>query len=115
MLLATLPILLLVALSGAAPARPVNESTSSAPDHDGFVESIRYEYSAEGDLVAAFDALGQPMRMGYDRHLLVKETKRSGLSFHFTYEGRDSDTRCAATRGPIAPNGESSAQAMLPP
>jgi RHS repeat-associated protein len=70
-----------------------------APDREDFVEYIRYDYSPEGDLVAAFDALGHPMRMGYDRHLLVKETKRSGLSFHFAYEGRGNDARCIATWG----------------
>jgi YD repeat-containing protein len=113
---ATPLILLFVALSGAAPAWPAaNKSAVSAPDREDFVEYIRYEYSSEGDLVAAFDALGHPMRMGYDRHLLIKETKSNGLSFHFTYEGRSSDDRCAATRGPVSPNGKTSAQAMLPP
>jgi YD repeat-containing protein len=113
---ATPLILLLVALSGAAPAWPAaNKSAVSAPDREDFVEYIRYEYSPEGDLVAAFDALGHPMRMGYDRHLLIKETKRSGLSFHFAYEGRGNDDRCAAPRGTVSPNGKASAQAMLPP
>jgi RHS repeat-associated protein len=93
----------------------VNESPVPAPDREDFVEYIRYEYSPEGDLIEAFDALGHPMRMGYDRHLLIKETKSSGLSIHFTYEGRGSDDRCAATRGPDSPNGEASAQAVLPP
>jgi RHS repeat-associated protein len=113
---ATPLILLLVALSGAAPAWPAaNKSAVSAPDREDLVEYIRYEYSPDGDLVAAFDALGHPMRMGYDRHLLIKETKSNGLSFHFTSEGRSSDDRCAATRGPVSPNGKTSAQAMLPP
>lgn len=70
-----------------------------APEHDGLVEYIRYEYSPEGDLLAAFDALGNPMRMQYDRHLLVKETRRGGLSFYFTYEGRGQEARCIATWG----------------
>ena len=69
------------------------------PVGDGYVEYIRYEYSPEGDLVAAFDALGTSMRMGYDRHLMVKETKRGGLSFYFTYEGRGEEARCIATWG----------------
>jgi RHS repeat-associated protein len=70
-----------------------------APDAEAFVEYIRYDYSPEGDLVAAVDVLGHAMRMGYDRHLMVKETKRSGLSFHFAYEGRGNDARCIATWG----------------
>ena len=70
-----------------------------APDAEAFVEYIRYDYSPEGDLIAATDVLGRAMRMGYERHLMVKETRRSGLSFHFAYEGRGNDARCIATWG----------------
>ena len=69
------------------------------PDAEAFVEDIRYDYSPEGDLIAATDVLGRAMRMAYERHLMVKETKRSGLSFHFAYEGRGNDARCIATWG----------------
>jgi len=72
---------------------------ATAPDHEGFVEYIRYQYSPEGDLIAATNVLGHAMRMAYERHLMVKETKRSGLSFYFTYEGRGKDARCIATWG----------------
>jgi RHS repeat-associated protein len=70
-----------------------------APDAEAFVEYIRYDYSPEGDLVAATDVLGRAMGMGYERHLMVKETKRGGLSFHFAYEGRGNDAHCIATWG----------------
>jgi len=70
-----------------------------APDAEAFVEYLRYDYSPEGDLIAATDVLGRAMRMAYERHLMVKETKRSGLSFHFAYEGRGNDARCIATWG----------------
>jgi RHS repeat-associated protein len=70
-----------------------------APDSEAFVEYIRYGYSPEGDLIAATDVLGSSVRMGYEHHLMVKETKRSGLSFHFAYEGRGNDARCIATWG----------------
>ena len=112
---ATPLILLLVASSGAAPAWPVNEGAVPAANREDFAEYIHYEYSPEDDLVAAFDALGHPMRMGHESHLLVKETKRSGLSFHFAYEDRGNDARRVATWGTVAPNSEASAHAMLPP
>jgi YD repeat-containing protein len=70
-----------------------------APAAESFVEYIRYDYSPEGDLIAATDVLGRAMRMAYERHLMVKETKRSGLSFHFAYEGRGNDACCIATWG----------------
>jgi len=108
------PALLLAALSQtSSPVQPagclggavteqaghVTRVLAPAPDRDVLVECLRYEYSPEGDLVAAFDALGAPMRLAYDRHLMVKETRRGGLSFHFSYEDRGNDARCIATWG----------------
>ncbi len=95
----TTAILLLLALRGAVQACPVDRNAFSALDAEAFVESIRYDYSPEGDLVTATDVLGRAMRMAYERHLMVKETKRSGLAFHFAYEGRGNDARCIATWG----------------
>src|SRR5690606_32146775 len=37
---------------------------------------VRYEYDAEGDLVAAVDALGHPYRYAYRDHHLVQHTDR---------------------------------------
>ena len=97
--LATSAFLLLLTSSGVALPCPENAGTVPAPDGEAFVEYLRYDYSPEGDLVAATDVLGRAMRMGYERHLMVKETKRGGLSFHFAYEGRGNDARCIATWG----------------
>ena len=60
---------------------------------------VRYEYNDRGDLIAAYDILGQPFRYEYQDHLLVKETDRRGYSFLFHYDGSDANARCIETRG----------------
>ena len=46
---------------------------------------VQYQYSGEGDLVAAVDALGVSYRFAYDQHHLVSHTDRNGLSFYYVY------------------------------
>ncbi|MCC7540621.1 MAG: hypothetical protein IT379_30680, partial [Deltaproteobacteria bacterium] len=60
---------------------------------------LRYRYSPEGDLVAIEDALGHERRFEYVGHLMVKETDRMGLSFHFGYDGLGADAKCVRTWG----------------
>ena len=60
---------------------------------------IAYAYDAFGNLVDVRDALGQSMRFEYQHHLLVKETNRNGLSFHFQYEAEVPGARCLRTWG----------------
>ncbi len=60
---------------------------------------VSYRYNAEGDLVEARDALGNPFKYQYDRHLLVKETDRVGLSFYFMYDQPGPEARCVKTWG----------------
>jgi len=69
------------------------------PTSSGFVEHVRYTYSSQGDLTEVHDALGNPFRMAYEGHLLVRETNRIGLSFYFVYEGGGPDARCVKTWG----------------
>lgn len=66
---------------------------------DGHYPHVRFVYSPEGDLVETIDALGHTIRFEYDQHTMVKETDRSGLSFHFEYEGWGSFSRCVRTCG----------------
>jgi RHS repeat-associated protein len=63
------------------------------------VDVARFAYDANGDLVAASDALGQAYRYSYKAHLLVQETDRTGVSFYFMYDGIDHDSRCVRTWG----------------
>jgi RHS repeat-associated protein len=59
----------------------------------------RFEYNSEGDLIAAYDALGHAYRYEYQDHRLVKETNRRGLSFYFDYDSEGQDARCVHTWG----------------
>lgn len=65
------------------------------------VRLVSYDYDERGDLVRATDATGQGFRYAYDRHLLVRETRKSGLSFHFAWDdiGRGHEARCIRTWG----------------
>jgi RHS repeat-associated protein len=58
-----------------------------------------YIYDAEGNLISATDRGLVPWRYSYDRHTLVRETNRNGLSFHFEYEGEAARARCIHTWG----------------
>lgn len=69
-------------------------------DPGGFVLHARFSFSTGGDLVEMLDPLGNSVRLTYGgRHLLVCETNRNGLSFHFGYDGTDSAARCVRTWG----------------
>lgn len=61
--------------------------------------AARFEYSKEGDLLAAHDSVGGVTRYQYIEHLLTVETNRNGLSFRFAYDGGDSSARCIRTWG----------------
>jgi RHS repeat-associated protein len=63
------------------------------------LELVRYEYDEEGRLAAAYDAAGSPCRYAYEEGVLVKETNRNGLSFHFEYNWYDPDGWCTRTWG----------------
>ena len=63
------------------------------------ISLVCYDYDADGDLIAVRDALDQPMKFRYDKHLLVRETDRNGLSFYFDYDGPGHNARCVHTWG----------------
>jgi YD repeat-containing protein len=72
------------------------------PDPNASTERIvyvRYFYDGRGNLCEVRDALDQPQRFSYKRHLLAQETNRNGLSFYFEYDGRDHHARCVRTWG----------------
>jgi RHS repeat-associated protein len=60
---------------------------------------VRYEYDSAGCMANAFDALGYCWSFQYRNHLLIKETNRNGLSFHFEYDTLDAYARCTRTWG----------------
>ncbi|RNF85021.1 RHS repeat-associated core domain-containing protein [Montanilutibacter psychrotolerans] len=49
---------------------------------------VSYRYSAEGDLVAALDALDAARTFEYQQHRLLRHTDRVGLSFYYAYNAR---------------------------
>jgi RHS repeat-associated protein len=59
----------------------------------------RYAYDGRGNLSEVRDVLDQPQRFRYQRHLLVQETNRNGLSFYFAYDACDESARCVRTWG----------------
>ncbi|WP_147457644.1 RHS repeat-associated core domain-containing protein, partial [Paracoccus alkanivorans] len=65
------------------------------------VRLVNYGYDDHGDLITVTDRSDIPFSYGYRRHLLVRETRRSGLSFHFEWDDltRGADARCIKTWG----------------
>jgi RHS repeat-associated protein len=82
----------------------ITEIRGPHPDLEGELLFVRCVYDRAGDLVEVHDALGHVRRYEYRAHLLVRETDRAGLSFHFEYDngagpGREPhDTRQPAIR-----------------
>lgn len=72
---------------------------------EGHRQHAEYLYDDAGDLVEQRDAAGKPMTFGYDRHLLVSERDRNGLTFFFKYDGYGRYARCVETWG-VDPAGE---------
>lgn len=68
-------------------------------DAGGWYDQVTFEYSEEGDLIAARDSAGRARTYEYDRHLMVEETDRDGVSFYFIYDGVDSTASCVRTWG----------------
>jgi RHS repeat-associated protein len=60
---------------------------------------INFTYDSEGRLTNATDRGLIPWRYAYDRNLLIRETNRNGLSFHFAYKGEGNQARCVHTWG----------------
>ena len=69
------------------------------PSGQGWYVHRKYGYDGRGDLVQVTDALDHPWRFEYVTHLLVRETDRTGLSFHFEYDGLGQDAWCTRTWG----------------
>lgn len=58
-----------------------------------------FSHDLSGNLATAVDARGYEFRYQYEGHLLVEETDRTGLTFHFRYDGVDETARCTSTWG----------------
>ena len=78
----------LVAIEGPHPDAPERRVTF-----------LSYDYDAHGDLTGATDALGHRAAYRYQRHLMVQETNRNGLSFYFEYDHSGPGARCTRTWG----------------
>jgi RHS repeat-associated protein len=60
---------------------------------------VNYSYDTAGHLINATDRGFAPWRYAYDGDLLIRETNRNGLSFHFEYVGAGTEARCVHTWG----------------
>lgn len=65
----------------------------------GVVELVGFEFDGEGRLAAVRDAAGRPFSYTYRGGVLVRETNRNGLSFHFEYDWHHPHGRCTRTWG----------------
>ncbi|MEO7330857.1 MAG: DUF6531 domain-containing protein, partial [Minicystis sp.] len=65
----------------------------------GWLDLVRYQYDTEGRLAAAVDPKGNASRYEYQGGVLVKETNRNGLSFHFEYDWYHPEGWCERTWG----------------
>ncbi len=63
------------------------------------LDLVRYEYDADGRLASATDPEGGAIRYAYKGGVMVKETKKSGLSFYFAFDWYDPDGMCVRTWG----------------
>lgn len=63
-------------------------------EHDAAHLLVRYEYSEAGELLAVYDALGNPYRFRYEHRRLVQHTDRTGLSFYYAYDSDQPSARC---------------------
>lgn len=63
------------------------------------VELVGFDYDERGQLAAARDAMGRPLRYEYRGGVLVRETNRNGLSFYFEYDWHHPDGWCTRTWG----------------
>ena len=60
---------------------------------------VRYEYDLESRLAACVDPLGHSLRYAYRGGVLVKETHKSGLAFHFEWDWEHPEGWCKRTWG----------------
>jgi RHS repeat-associated protein len=60
---------------------------------------VRYHYNTEDMLAAAEDPSGAAMRYAYKNAVLVRETRRGGLSFYFEYDVTAPEGWCVRTWG----------------
>lgn len=67
--------------------------------HGKWVDLVRYAYDSNGQLAAAHDPKGRPFTYAYRGGVLVRETNRNGLSFHFEYDWEHPDGWCVRTWG----------------
>lgn len=73
----------------------------SRTDGQSHATLISYGYDLAGNLIAARNAGGMAFLYAYDQALMVRETRRSGLSFHFEWDdpAQGVDARCVRSWG----------------
>jgi RHS repeat-associated protein len=63
------------------------------------INLMSFDYNPAGDLVNAVNRTNVALKYFYEDHLMIRETKRSGLSFYFQYLGEGNQARCYHTWG----------------
>ena len=75
-------------IRGPHPAEPGREAVLA-----------EYEYDADGNMTRQRNAVGDAMEYAYSGRLIVTETWRNGLRWHFEYDGGGIGSRCVRTWG----------------
>jgi RHS repeat-associated protein len=83
--------------NGAVRLAGVNQALDKDSARTG--KLVNFTYDSEGRLTNATDRGLVPWRYAYDNYLLIRETNRNGLSFHFEYRGEGKEARCVHTWG----------------
>ena len=60
---------------------------------------VRYEYSFEGDLIAAFDRAGNAERYEFKNHIITKRTSKTGFNIRFTWDQYTPEAKCLHHQG----------------
>lgn len=66
---------------------------------DRWTDLVRYSFDDHGQLAASIDPADHPTTYAYRGGVLVRETDRNGLSFHFEYDWDHPDGWCIRTWG----------------
>ncbi len=82
----------------------MNRIASITPGEFGETEPtqqpyVRYEYSLEGDLIAAFDRAGNAERFEFKNHIITKRTSKTGFNIRFTWDQYTPDAKCLHHQG----------------
>ena len=63
------------------------------------ISLMKFGYNGDAELISAANRTYAAYTYQYENHLIIKETNRNNLSFHFEYDGAGQNARCIKTWG----------------